>query len=146
MYPQIFRILNFAWAASATVYFALQLFDPTRLDTERVVFWSIYLLAAIGTFQDLRIAWAVTICQLLVIWSMMGFAVSDGSFSFFTSQAGGVRQRVDATVINTFFGILAPATVLIMLVIVTHRHVIWVFTRKPLRRRVRPRTWSMATR
>ncbi|MHC5113741.1 MAG: hypothetical protein ACYTGP_04860 [Planctomycetota bacterium] len=144
MTPQTFRILNFAWAASALVFFALQLFDPTRLDVERVVFWAIYLLAALGTFYDFRIAWAVTAGQLVVIWMLMGFAVSDGSFSFFTAQAGGVRQRIDSTVINTFFGILAPASLLIMLLIITHRHVLWVLTRKPVRRRPRPRAWSLA--
>lgn len=71
--------------------------------------------------------------QLAVIWVLMGLAVSDRSFAFLTGQ---VLRRFDgasvATVVfNGFFGILVPASSLLVMLLLSRSHLRWMFFRGP---------------
>lgn len=136
MSHKVFRIANLAWAAIMGVFFALRLEDPTHPDQAAAIFWGVYILASIGIFFDLRTAWLLCAVQLLTIWVLMGGLVSERSFSFFTGE--DLFQRPSSTVhmvvFNSFFGIIAPASGLLITLFFARGHLIWVFRRRRPRR------------
>lgn len=138
MFAQLFRISNVVWAIAVCTIFGLKaLEDPTPGVLTPLAFWLIYLLASVVVFRDLRIAWIICITQLITVWFLVGVAVSDESFAFFTGKTVDPAGGQTARIMNTFIGILAPATVLIMLLIFSYRDIIFAFKDEARRRRAR---------
>ena len=129
MIAQVFRILNLCWAALMAAVILMLWFlalpDPPLPLTVGVGFWMVYLLVAFGTFLDLRIAWVLCIVHLLAIWLLMGLAVSEESFLFLTGQEMGGHSGYSTAVVvfNSFFGVLLPASGLIILLVMSRDHV-----------------------
>ncbi len=141
MIPQIFRILNLCWATlMASVILMLwftALPQPPLAMSVGVAFWMVYLLVAFGTFLDLRIAWLLCSIHLLAIWLLMGLAVSERSVLFLTGQEIVQRSHYSVRVVmfNSFFGVLIPATALIVLLLLSRDHIQWRFQQAGERRR-----------
>jgi hypothetical protein len=133
--PNIFRVLNTTWAALVTALFAIALDEPSPPVIAGTAFWGIYLLVSIGTLFESRIAWAVCIVQLIGIWVLMGLVVSDGTFVFFTGRSLGTEPAhdINSLVFNTFFGVLVPASVMIILLVLSVSHVVWVLSGRAAR-------------
>ena len=141
LYPKLFRILNTAWAGAVTLIFALEMREPSIGAVTGVIFWSIYLLASIGTMFDNRVSWTVCIVQLIAIWALMGLVVSDQSFEFFTGRKVGPVEggrSINMLVFNSFFGILVPASVMIILLVLSHAHVGFILLQRNRPRLKRP--------
>ncbi len=129
MLAQVFRILNLCWAALMAAVILMLWFlalpDPPLPLTAGVGFWMFYLLVAFGTFLDMRVAWVLCILHLLAIWLLMGLAVSEKSFLFLTGQEIGENSGYSAAVVvfNSFFGVLVPASGLIVLLLLSRDHI-----------------------
>jgi hypothetical protein len=127
---QLFRILNLCWAALMCSAVVLQLIltlpEPPDASIGGVAFWGAYLLVAIGTFFEFRTAWVLCITQLLAAWVLMGIAVSDTSFVFLTGQAvNETSPSISFAVFNSFFGVLVPASALLILLILSRDQLAW---------------------
>lgn len=133
--PSLFRILNLCWATVMTsiviMMCILQLPDPPAMSIAGIVFWGIYLALALGVFFDLRVAWALSIVQLMSIWLLIGVEVSDSSFGMLTGQTVNLESpaSIAFVVLNSFFGVLVPASVLIMILILSREHLHWLFSK-----------------
>ena len=118
--------------------YLIEMPDPSPPVEAGAAFWLVYLGAAVGTFCDRRSGWAISIIGLPVIWILMGAAVSERSFLFLTGQ----RIMTDSmsahrgAVFNSFFGVLVPATVLMIMLIFCRAYLGDLFRHPhPVRRR-----------
>ncbi|NNF41709.1 MAG: hypothetical protein HKO59_18210 [Phycisphaerales bacterium] len=137
MFVHLFRILNFGWAALLAMGMILHYDQFASIPWTLAVFWAIYLLVSLGVFRDLRVAWVLCGIQLIAIWVLMGMMVSDRSFEFFTGASAADRQNITSAVINSFITIVAPTTLLLVLLIFSQGHVRWVFRDRALVQRER---------
>ena len=136
MAPTTFRIINLCWAAVLAALFIGELRDPDMTSVRCAMFWGLYLLSSCGAFFDLRVSWVACISQLVVIWLLVGVVVSDHSFAFFSpggAEPGSELGEVTGVIMNIVVGILLPASGLLILLMLSHRHLRWVLTRRPLR-------------
>lgn len=144
MIPQLFRIMNLCWATLMAAVILMLWFvalpEPPLPLTIGVGFWMVYLLVAFGTFLDLRVAWVLCIVHLMAIWLLMGLAVSEKSFLFLTGQsmADNAGHSFGLVVFNSFFGVLVPASALIILLLMSREHIAWRLRESRLRA-ARPR-------
>ncbi len=142
MAPKLFAISNLCWAvlmASVLSFrYLIEMPAPAPAVVAGTTFWLVYLGAAVWTFCDRRTGWVLSIIGLPAVWILMGVAVSERSFLFLTGQ----RITTDsmpahaAVVLNSFFGVLVPATILMIILIFCREHVIDLFRNpRPVRRR-----------
>lgn len=131
----LYRILNLCWATLVTsvvvMLCLLQLPDPSLTALAGVVFWSTYLFLAVGTFFDVRVAWLLGIVQLVAVWLLMGVGVSERSFGLLTGQHVDPSSpaSIGFVVFNSFFGVLVPASTLLIILLFTRQHLRWLFSR-----------------
>ncbi len=131
----VFRIVNLCWATVMTALVVMlclfELPDPPARSVTGVAFWGVYLLLSLGVFFDLRVAWSLCIVHLVSIWLLMGFAVSDWSFGVVTGQAVDLKSpsTIAIVVLNSFFGVLVPASLLIIILLFSREHLRWLFSR-----------------
>jgi len=136
MAPTTFRIINLCWAALLAALFVGELHEPDVTSVRCAIFWGLYLLSSCGAFFDLRVSWVACIAQLVVIWLLVGVVVSDHSFAIFTpggAASTGELNEVTSIIVSVVFSVLLPASGLLILLMLSHRHIRWVLTRRPLR-------------
>ena len=100
------------------------------------------IAASLATYVESRVGWTICIAQTVMVWLGMGVLVSDHSFEFFTGRnALKTSHGLNRVIMNSFWAILAPATLHIVLLILSRKHLVWVYRRKdaPKPRRCRRR-------
>ena len=128
MGPWAYRILSFAWSAALCAYFALQMHDPAPSTILCLGFAGTYVGVTLGTFFDLRSAWAASIMLTFAAWLFFGVLVSDRSFEVFVGNTSlQDAHSINQVIVNSYFGILWPSTLLMVLLFCVRDHVRWVF-------------------